>query len=281
MKKNFKTMLLGLTLVGGLTLTGCQSTQDVEETKESNYTISTEYKTGNVDEACAYKAFMNDNEREVFDKLVNLTTDYRKDVIDRDVYAKEMKKLYNEIENKNGFLASNMKDIVAKVSQTDLCNDEELDMEMDMLMNLVLTVEDDSEVVEENDDKDINKWICPVCGGTDCPEESECNNAADCLACGEFGVIGKDLEVWTNANGEKIITHKGECTAAMKEEAEAHKSVKCKQCGNTVSASDIVNGVCYDCNESNNEIDTNLGTCVNCGVELAPNGKCADCGYGY
>lgn len=34
MKKNFKAMMLGLVLVGGLNLVGCQSTQDVEDTQE-------------------------------------------------------------------------------------------------------------------------------------------------------------------------------------------------------------------------------------------------------
>lgn len=144
--------------------------------------------------------------------------------------------------------------------------------------------EEESDINTNDSNKTAKEYKCPICGG-DCPEDSEClkYSPGTCAACNKPGTVNKDLVEWTNNHGEHMTTHKGHCTDIMKEEDEMHtvKTFHCDICGRAVQCTPAEwTGTCEYC-EMNKEANPNEVKCPNCGSLLAPNGKCADCGYGY
>ena len=154
------------------------------------------------------------------------------------------------------------------------------------------TIKQEPELKEKNqDEKDAkvkevikkDEWHCPICGSTTCTPNSECDSLVECLSCGELGVLGKDIEYWVNSEGSTIFTHSGICTQGLQEEDRVHamRNYICPTCGITVESNEVEwKGECDDCYFGYNESGYS-NECPGCGGELEPNGKDADCGWGY
>lgn len=167
-------------------------------------------------------------------------------------------------------------------------------------------VQNDKEVKDKENNKtnkaeekkETEEKYCDWC--EDYADHSTDEHMAQCYDCGEYKKA-KDMEF----NGRSF-----HCGCVDEEPTE--ELLICPNCGGSYTEDDMIedteNGVwyCYGCydeimydrmggdsngdyeeyyeEESQEELyEENIKSiaCPNCGIELAPNGKCAECGWGY
>ncbi len=278
--KNLKNIIIGICILSCIVVTGC-STNSKESSKE-NFTQEQQY----VEEE---NVKLNDNEKKAVKSICDTIKEFAEGKITRSEMIDKVKK-EGEATKKDG---SRFKKYFEM--QVNIENDE-FKVVLEKMVTLadilngkpILKIDELKIGTEKKDDSNAqntsNNDSCTICGG-DCPKASEClkYSPGTCAACGKSGTVNKDLVEWTNNHGEYMTTHKGECTDAMKLEDNAHtvQTFHCKFCGRAVQSTPAEwTGACEYC-EMDKAGNPNEVRCPNCGLLLAPNGKCDDCGYGY
>lgn len=274
--KNLKNIIIGVCILSSIVVTGCSSNS--KESSKENDTQEQQY-------AEEENVKLNDKEKKAVKSICDTIKEFAEGKITRSEMINNVQNIGEETE-KVGPRFKKYFQMPANLENDDF---ETLIEKMSTLTALlngkpILDVNELKNGKEKQEVAKQDEYKCPICGG-DCPKDSGClkYSAATCAGCGKPGIVNKDLVEWTNNHGEYMTTHKGKCTDAMKLEDEMHtvQTFHCKFCGRAVQSTPAEwNGKCEYC-EMTNEYNPNEVKCPNCGHLLAPNGKCADCGYGY
>ncbi|MDU2147306.1 MAG: hypothetical protein E7E58_04860 [Paeniclostridium sordellii] len=275
--KNLKNIIIGICILSSIVVTGCSS--DSKESSKENTKQEQQY-------AEEENVKLNDKEKKAVKSICDTIKEFAEGKITRSEMIDKVKN-EGEATKKDGSRFKTYFEIPANIENDDFKTAiEKMVTLADMLNGKPVLKMDELKIAEEKKDevKVQSNDGCPVCGGN-CPKDSEClkYSPGTCAACGKSGTVNKDLVEWTNNHGEHMTTHKGHCTDIMKEEDNAHtvQTFHCEFCGRAVQATPAEwTGACEYC-EMNKSGNPNEVKCPNCGHLLAPNGKCADCGYGY